>query len=793
MKKKLLSGVQQVIFLAFVTACMIDYRVAKKEGMPPYLSLKKQQEVTLKNKLLKPLYHNNLVGEFYLNDPKILSHTFMEAKENLRFLIDKAVIAYFETRDWVATYLIPSSVVVMKNKIYSYLEKKDIHLIQENIDIFFQNSGCSFQMALVDFLKDKGNQDFAKQVVQLVFNSDETEQYAHLRQDVLESFVYSYTNVVKYEAFTADSFIKEKVAKEALVFVMDTLDFEKNPRLKRELLHAYFLKEDSWTLSFFVDKAVEKGAIFNFSDIDAKKFLLNKDSFVHKHFKVLVERDKENFLTDQFADTLYWAILHNNQEKLQLLHDVYQDLTPLLGMILNIFNQSNGQEIAQILPQVLAEVKKLNLDMMYHYEKREGSTFIGGWEQYQIEELLFQYAYEYKHPVLQKELLALKEKDKSFLVNVAHIPFKNKDIPMIRLFLEKGIDKNTKTGKRAFSTFYEVYSDVFEEIDYLDHPEKRLLEQDFLKAIQTGDVQQAQRLINKGADVNKRYQNAQSALHQAVLNKDIPMVQMLLNKGADVMARNKAGVDSLLLATYLGETPLFKLIYEAWTEKERQIEADKLAKMARTGYYAGYVVETCGCGLRHYVYLYRDELKPLSLHFKLDKNNPKSLDESLNSRINALFVAIYFGYQDIFDILMSNRLDVTHCVGEEQESALVIAVQKGHEQMVRRLLDARLDPNDGACNGNTPLKYAISNGHNQIAKLLVERGAKIETRKDGVSALGYASYFNNKEMVAFLLEKGKNLAVEKSIYEEALSYAKKKKHQEIVDLLMEYEPLKTDE
>ncbi len=737
------------------------------------------------------------MGTFYFfNASKILPHTLLEVKQNLSFLVNEVALKFVKKADLEPSDILPSSQLVLKNEIYSYLEKKDIHLIEEQMDFFLQNNQQdAFLLAFVDFFKDEENKPFAKQVLQLLFDRNGQEEGTPLLVDILASLTYFYIDLDRKEAPNKADLTEKQSIKETLLFMMDVLDFEKYPQVKQNFLHEYSSKEDSLRLSFLIDKAIEKGAFYDFTDFEAQDLLAYEDSFLNKHLKVLIERNKDSFLTHQFAGEFYRAVLENNQDRLQLLQEVYQKKVPLIGMILNLLSNKNEQDISKMLQQLSNDVEKLEHNLTYHYKKAEGGTYIIDGASYQVEELLFKYAYKYEHHILLKKVLELKEKDKSFLIEMAHIPFKDKDIPLVRFFIKKGIDKKTKTQENSFSTFYEMYPEVFEEIDYLDHPEKHTLEQDFLNAVQKGDVQQAQTLIKKGVDVNKRYQEAQTALHIAVLNKNIPLIQLLLNNKADVMARNKAGIDSLLLAAYLGDTELFKLIYDAWVAQERQIEADKLAKMAQTGRYKSVEFETCNCGLRDYRWFGKDDIEPLLLHFELDKNNPKILKKFLSSRVNALFVAIYFGYQGIFDILINEQIDIYHCVGVENETALVIAIQKGHEQMVKRLLDKKANPNRGACNGNRPLKYAISNGHIGIAKLLIENGAQMETMKDSdaISDLAYAVKQNSKEMVELLLEKGTHPDACSSHQDSALEVAAFYDRTDIAKLLIEKGAEATDD
>jgi ankyrin repeat protein len=70
--------------------------------------------------------------------------------------------------------------------------------------------------------------------------------------------------------------------------------------------------------------------------------------------------------------------------------------------------------------------------------------------------------------------------------------------------------------------------------------------------------------------------------------------------------------------------------------------------------------------------------------------------------------------------------------GEARHRALSLAAQHGHAEIVRLLLDAGEDPNRYNLDGNhahtTPLHQAVLDGHEAVVRLLVERGAKLDTR-----------------------------------------------------------------
>ncbi|XP_060575576.1 uncharacterized protein LOC132733022 isoform X3 [Ruditapes philippinarum] len=77
--------------------------------------------------------------------------------------------------------------------------------------------------------------------------------------------------------------------------------------------------------------------------------------------------------------------------------------------------------------------------------------------------------------------------------------------------------------------------------------------------------------------------------------------------------------------------------------------------------------------------------------------------------------------------------------------ALFIAAHRGHEKLVRRLIEAGADVNACTPLGRTPLHVAASQGHGHIVDLLLEKGADIDAEDEsGASALTIAARFGHK-------------------------------------------------
>jgi len=79
-------------------------------------------------------------------------------------------------------------------------------------------------------------------------------------------------------------------------------------------------------------------------------------------------------------------------------------------------------------------------------------------------------------------------------------------------------------------------------------------------AARAGDLEQIQRLVVKGVDVNEQTTRNETALIIASLAGKGEVVHYLLQRGADIDARNSSGLSSLHAAAYAGHTEIVSLL-----------------------------------------------------------------------------------------------------------------------------------------------------------------------------------------------------------------------------------------
>ena len=155
-------------------------------------------------------------------------------------------------------------------------------------------------------------------------------------------------------------------------------------------------------------------------------------------------------------------------------------------------------------------------------------------------------------------------------------------------------------------------------------------------------------------------------------------------------------------------------------------------------------------------------------------------------RMTGVHLAAYFGRVETTMTLLKNRhdLDSKDTYGR---TPLSWAADKEHEVVVKLLLEkgAELETKDNDY-GQTPLSWATEEGHEAVVKLLLEKGAELETKdSNSRTPLLWAAEKGHEAVVKLLLEKGAELETKDNNGQTPLSWAAENGHEAVVELLLE--------
>uniref|UniRef100_A0A1X7U7A6 Ankyrin repeat protein n=1 Tax=Amphimedon queenslandica TaxID=400682 RepID=A0A1X7U7A6_AMPQE len=132
-------------------------------------------------------------------------------------------------------------------------------------------------------------------------------------------------------------------------------------------------------------------------------------------------------------------------------------------------------------------------------------------------------------------------------------------------------------------------------------------------------------------------------------------------------------------------------------------------------------------------------------------------DENMNFTFElALFKAVTAGNNEAVEFLLQlETVNIDH-TNEEGKTALMLACERGHEDIVHSLLSAGANVNIQDNKGWTALMIASRHIHTSIIHMLLQANANphLKTSSAGSNVLMIASYYGNYEVVELLISKG---------------------------------------
>ncbi|XP_041810590.1 kinase D-interacting substrate of 220 kDa B isoform X2 [Chelmon rostratus] len=312
-------------------------------------------------------------------------------------------------------------------------------------------------------------------------------------------------------------------------------------------------------------------------------------------------------------------------------------------------------------------------------------------------------------------------------------------------------------------------------------------------AAEQGNLEIAQELIRRGANVNLDDVDCWTALISAAKEGHIEVVRELLENNANLEHRDMGGWTAVMWAAYKGRTDVAELLLE------------KGANPNITGQYSVYpIIWAAGRGHAEIVHLLlqhgakvncSDKYGTTPLIWAARKGhydsvmhllaNGADVDQEGANSMTALIVAVKGGYTKVVKELLKRNPNV-NMTDKDGNTALAIAAKEGHTEIVQDLLDAGTYVNIPDRSGETMLIGAVRGGHVEIVRALLNKYADIDVRgQDGKTALYWAVEKGNATMVRDILQCNPDTESCTKEGETPLIKATKMRNIEIVELLLD--------
>ena len=320
-----------------------------------------------------------------------------------------------------------------------------------------------------------------------------------------------------------------------------------------------------------------------------------------------------------------------------------------------------------------------------------------------------------------------------------------------------------------------------------------------------------QLLLNANSKPDLQNENGETALHLAIVRGYPDIVQLLLEYGADANINNRHGftaihaaVSGLCTITAIARgyitsmevvktvTPFISGKYEHYMKIMKLLIAQPNIKINETNLTGGTILmhaSISGSAQIVELLLQAGADPNMSIKTPIDKSMLITISETHFSNeshfvgneaigCTALMLACEGGHLEVVQLLLKANANPNH----EQEgtgiTALIIAANKGFSDIVQQLLEYGADPNIGDKNGRTAIHYVIMlddteipqpnekmmSDKLEILQLLIVKGINVNIKdRNEVTALMIASINGFTEAVKLLLQAGADPNIEQHI------------------------------
>ncbi|XP_046848679.1 transient receptor potential cation channel subfamily A member 1-like isoform X2 [Xenia sp. Carnegie-2017] len=303
-------------------------------------------------------------------------------------------------------------------------------------------------------------------------------------------------------------------------------------------------------------------------------------------------------------------------------------------------------------------------------------------------------------------------------------------------------------------------------------------------------------------------ENGRSPLHFAAKFNHLEIAKMLLEHYGKITRIDTTERSPLYIAAYNGHAKMLDFFL-----KQGKYNVNDLRKVLYAAVNSG-DESTVKVFLEHHDDIGRDylqeEINDSYLIHKICKKGMENILSQLVSKAEDIVAQQMKrrdeqGFTPLHQAVINDRSGLVRYIGsmnmdfvnektEKSQSALVLAAERGYQQVVEELLDLNADFNirDGSNGNRTVLHYAIA--YPEILKILLKKNDRIlllinaKREGGGYTPIHDAAYNGLLESVRILLEHGANPNVFSTSYRTPLYCAVLSQNSDVVELILVHKP-----
>ncbi|XP_027719341.1 ankyrin repeat and death domain-containing protein 1B isoform X2 [Vombatus ursinus] len=284
-------------------------------------------------------------------------------------------------------------------------------------------------------------------------------------------------------------------------------------------------------------------------------------------------------------------------------------------------------------------------------------------------------------------------------------------------------------------------------------------ERSFHHAAKRNNLDIMEQLVEEKVNINAMNSMKRTALHFAVGGNHLSAVDFLLNHKARVDIADKHGLTVLHVAAWSGNLEIMLMLVKAG--------ADQKAKNQDGMTILHFAAQNNN--VRIVEYLIQD------LHLK-------DLNQQDEKGRKPFLLAAEKGHVEMIEKLIMLNL-LTSEKDKEGNTALHLAAKHGHTSVVEMLITQWQEINEPNEDGETPFFLAVAGGHKECSKLLLDAGSDVNiSNNNNITALQIATQNGHIPLVTFLLSE--DIVLDQKAEDSPLHLAVANNHISIVNSLL---------